>query len=515
MSASPRVVVVGSGAAGMAAASAAASAGAQVTVLEAAALVGGTTCLSGGVAWIPGNPDDPGRPSTRCATSQSLGLGDHDRAAAAVFVREAAGVAAALRSAAPALARPAVSRLSRRVPGRRGAGGRSIEPDPMHVDAGARRARALAPNVSAPITYRELAAGEWDREAIAAARREGVLTLGPRADRRAAGGRARAPGSTCARASAARRCCARTTARRRRRTPTASEHRGRVVLASGGFERDPALVRSLLRGPMVAPAGVPTNVGDGLRMAMAAGCELGNLSEAWWSPALHVPGEEIDGSRSSGSCSPSVHGPAASSSTAAGGGSPTRRRTTTTWAARCTTFDPTAFAFPRVPAWMVFDGAYRGRYSLGPLRRGAPDPPWLRRGDDLAALAGGDRRAGRRARGDRRALQRLVAGRPRRRLRPRRPRVRPLHGRSPRARTRSSATLREPPFYAIEILPGCLGTKGGPRTDDRGRALLVQTGAPLPGLYAAGNASRQPVRLCLPRRGWDDRPRAGVRTPRR
>src|SRR3954468_18269386 len=51
-----RVVVVGSGAAGMFAAVAAATEGAEVTVLEAASSLGGTTALSGGGVWIPANP---------------------------------------------------------------------------------------------------------------------------------------------------------------------------------------------------------------------------------------------------------------------------------------------------------------------------------------------------------------------------------------------------------------------------------------------------------------------------
>ena len=43
------------------------------------------------------------------------------------------------------------------------------------------------------------------------------------------------------------------------------------------------------------------------------------------------------------------------------------------------------------------------------------------------------------------------------------------------------------PYYAVEIHSGCLGTKGGPQVDRDGRVLGVD-GAPITGLYAAGNA---------------------------
>ena len=48
--------------------------------------------------------------------------------------------------------------------------------------------------------------------------------------------------------------------------------------------------------------------------------------------------------------------------------------------------------------------------------------------------------------------------------------------------------LDEPPFYAIEVLPGTIGTKGGPRTDPDARVLRGD-GSPVAGLYAAGNAA--------------------------
>ena len=50
---SGRVVVVGSGAAGMSAALSAACSGANVTLLERADVLGGTTAYSGGWPWVP------------------------------------------------------------------------------------------------------------------------------------------------------------------------------------------------------------------------------------------------------------------------------------------------------------------------------------------------------------------------------------------------------------------------------------------------------------------------------
>ena len=48
-----------------------------------------------------------------------------------------------------------------------------------------------------------------------------------------------------------------------------------------------------------------------------------------------------------------------------------------------------------------------------------------------------------------------------------------------------------PPFYAVPINNGDLGTKGGLRCDARAR-VLDQQGSPIPGLYAAGNNSGTP-----------------------
>jgi len=48
--------------------------------------------------------------------------------------------------------------------------------------------------------------------------------------------------------------------------------------------------------------------------------------------------------------------------------------------------------------------------------------------------------------------------------------------------------LDKPPYYAIELWPGDLGTKGGLVTDDHAR-VLRQDASPIEGLYATGNCS--------------------------
>ena len=49
-------------------------------------------------------------------------------------------------------------------------------------------------------------------------------------------------------------------------------------------------------------------------------------------------------------------------------------------------------------------------------------------------------------------------------------------------------TIDHAPFYAVKIVPGDLGTKGGLVTDERARVLRPD-GSVIAGLYAAGNVS--------------------------
>ena len=64
-----------------------------------------------------------------------------------------------------------------------------------------------------------------------------------------------------------------------------------------------------------------------------------------------------------------------------------------------------------------------------------------------------------------------------------------------RSREGTAVTLgpvEQAPFFAVEIRMGMLGTNGGPQTDAAGQ-ILDNEGAPIPGLYGAGNAIACPT----------------------
>jgi succinate dehydrogenase/fumarate reductase flavoprotein subunit len=57
--------------------------------------------------------------------------------------------------------------------------------------------------------------------------------------------------------------------------------------------------------------------------------------------------------------------------------------------------------------------------------------------------------------------------------------------------------LTDPPYYAVKLQPGDLGTAGGLGTDGNAR-VLAESGAPIPGLYACGNDMNSIMSGCYP-----------------
>ncbi len=158
-------------------------------------------------------------------------------------------------------------------------------------------------------------------------------------------------------------------------------------------------------------------------------------------------------------------------------------------------YEGEATGVPHVPAWMIIDQRYRNRYLFAGLCPAPAVPRPLvqerhgQEGRDAGGARGGDRRAGRRARP--RPSSGSTAS-------PRTGVDEDFHrGESAYDKYYSDPTVKpnpslhaidQAPFYAVKIVPGDLGTKGGLVTDERARVLRPD-GSVIPGLYAAGNVS--------------------------
>jgi 3-oxosteroid 1-dehydrogenase len=263
--------------------------------------------------------------------------------------------------------------------------------------------------------------------------------------------------------------------------------RGGVVLATGGFEHDERLVRAFLRGPLGRAVSVPTNTGDGLRMAMRAGADLTDMREAWWVPTIDV---DVDGwGRVPWQVNTERTRPhtimvnddgvrftnEAANYNALGNAFPRRRR------AAVHLRQPPGVAGLRPP----FPVSLRP----GPAQAAGATPDWITEAPTIAGLAG---RIGVPAPALQATVERwnvnVAAGSD-----PDFHRGDSHHDRAwgdptfGGTRQGTLGPIDSPPYYAVRAWCGTLGTKGGPRTDAQGRVLDVD-GDVIEGLYAAGNA---------------------------
>ncbi len=473
------VAVIGSGASGLAAALAAAQGGARVTVYEQEERLGGTTALSGGNAWLPGHdglPDDSAE--LGLAYLRALSLGDSDDEVLQVFAREAGPTAARLQRDTKIQLQPIpYCDYHAEFEGGREQGGRTLEPQPYTPRPEVAEMIRDAPNVTGPITYAELAGGDINRERLAERRARGTITMG----------RALLAGllEACLDAGVQIRAGVRVQER-----PSEDA----VVIATGGFERDGQLVQAFLRGPMLAPVGAPSARGDGLRLAIAEGALLGNMSEAWWCPAISIPGETIDGVPMNRLILTERARPHSLLVDATGRRFVNEAQNYNDLGRTLQNFHPGSYSFPHIPAWLIFDSAYRSSYRLGPLGRRDPDPEWLAKGDTLADLAG---QVGLPAAALEATVARFNEGARRGED--------PDFGRGSYPYDRfigGIGPVEEGPYYALKVVPGCLSTKGGPRTDGDGRVRSIAgNGSVIEGLYAVGNCSASAFGMAYPGAG--------------
>ncbi len=511
------VVVCGSGAAGMVAALTAARNGLSAVVIEKTDRFGGSTARSGGGVWIPGNSvlkragvkDSPEQASVYLAHVAGEGV---EPARQQALLDHGPAMLDMLRSASP-VEFAWIPGYADYYPEAEGglAGGRTIEPVPfdgrvLGDDLAALNPPYLPAPADVSITaaeYRWLSLGTRHPRAVMAAAavanrtaqtklfHRRTLSLGQAlaAGMRAGLSRAGVPVWLETPLTGLVITEGKVTGVQATKDgqPVVIKARRGVLIATGGFERNAQMRAEYQRQPIGIEwtVGSPGNTGDGILAGQEAGAGLDLMDDAWWGPSIpltggpyfclaerSLPGSIIVngvGQRFSNEAAPYVDAVHAM-------------------------YDRHTADKPHIPAWMITDQRYRNNYVFAglPPRKSLPKR-WFAAGvvfkagtlaelaeqvkmpaDGLAetvqrfngfAKSGKDEDFGR---GDS-AYDRYYGD----------PRCRPNPNLAP---------LDLPPFYAIKIVPGDLGTKGGLRTDERAR-VLRQDGSAIPGLYAAGNAS--------------------------
>ena len=506
------VVVVGSGAAGASAALFARAGGAEVLLLEKAALVGGTTAKSGGVYWIPNHPIEraKGLKETREATLRDmarasypleyresdpeLGLGEH-----------AYGLLAALYDAGTAAVEGLEKMgalISMAADGMVGALPDYFEKATDERAVVDRRYWARQPNGQFGL------GGEMVRQLREGLEKAGVpILLQHRALRLVANASGAVVGVE-AENLAAGGAVVRIRARRG------------VVFGSGGFTHSPELMRAHQPGPVFGGCAVPTNQGDFVHMAESVGARFGLMGSAWRAQivleqALLDPSTPDDVFMPPGDSMILVN---RFGRRVVNEKSNYNERTRVHFA-----WDPSRHEWTNLVLCMVYDQRtaelFGGRYPLPPAGLFAP---YVITGRTLQELALGidarleklaDRLGG--VRLDPGFAENLTASIARfgelaksgvdadfeRGLR--------LYDRSWHARIWSYANQGTPhapaapnvtmhpfaaegPYHAILLAAGTLDTNGGPVVDANGQ-VLGHAGAPIPGLYGAGNCVASPT----------------------
>jgi 3-oxosteroid 1-dehydrogenase len=511
------VVVVGAGGAGMTAALAAATRGLETVLVEKSAYFGGSTARSGGGVWMPGNyaleragQADPLAESKRYLDSI---VGDVvPKVRRDTYVDRGAEVLDFVREHTPLRFTwvPDYADYHPEAPGGRAAG-RSCEPVPLDARFLGDELRRLHPQYTKAPANMIVTQADFRKISLGMRTIRGPLTMakvvfnrilsGLRGRRMYAMGNAIAIGLRQGLVDAGVPVHyeteltdlmvedGRVVGIRVTQGGLESVVRARrgVILGSGGFERNLEMREKYQPQPTSVDwtTGSEFNTGGGILAGIAAGAETDLLDDSWWGPTIPLPGRpwfclaernlpgsmivNQAGERFMNEALPyveAVHEIYAGEATGVG----------------------------HVPSWMVIDQRYRNRYVFAGLMPRQPFPGhWyqnevIREADTIEALAAeidvpaerltatverfnGFARNGIDAdfhRGES-AYDKYYSD----------PTVKP---------NPSLHTIDQGPFYAVKIVPGDLGTKGGLVTDERARVLRAD-GSVIGGLYAAGNVS--------------------------
>jgi 3-oxosteroid 1-dehydrogenase len=266
-----------------------------------------------------------------------------------------------------------------------------------------------------------------------------------------------------------------------------------IILAAGGFEHNQSMRDEYLPKPTRAEWTVTpsSNTGDAIRAGQRVGAQVALMDHAWWAPTVFIAGREKRRALFVERALP---------------GCVMVNRLGRRFVDEAAPYSDIVYAMyadneksgANLPAWLIFDADFRRKYPCGPLLPGMVRPdkslPAKWRGsvfyraeslDALAkqidvnpvgmretvermneyALTGDDKEFGKGAN----TFDRYYGD----------VNVKP---------NPCLASITKPPFYAMRIDAGDIGTKGGLLTDEFAR-VLRDDGQPIPGLYATGNTS--------------------------
>ncbi|MEU0537548.1 3-oxosteroid 1-dehydrogenase [Amycolatopsis tolypomycina] len=506
------VVVVGSGAAGMTAALTAAKRGLSVVVLEKAPTFGGSAARSGAGIWIPNNQVllAAGVPDTPAKAAQYLAAvvgPDVPAARQDAFLRHGPAMLSFVMANSPLRFRfmDGYSDYYPELPGGL-PGGRSIEPDVLDGRLlGAELANLNPPYLATPAGLVVFSADyKWLNLALVNAKGAAVaaecLARGTAAA--LAGQKPLTMGQSLA--AGLRVGLLRANVPVLLNTPLVDLNveggavtgvltptglvraRRGVIVGSGGFEHNAAMRAQYQRQPIGTDwtVGAKENTGDGHRAGQRAGAALDLMDDAWWGPAIPTPGDPYF-------CLAERTLPGGLIVNQAGQRFVNEAAPYSDVVHTMYDKNPTA---PDIPAWLIVDQNYRNRYLFRDIAPLLPFPDaWYAAGavfkastlPDLATRIGVpaaalkstvDRFNGFARSGVDTEFRRGASAYD--------------HYYTDPAVTPNSclAPLASAPYYALRLVPGDLGTKGGMRTDARARVLRPD-GSVIRGLYAAGNAS--------------------------
>ncbi|WP_439377127.1 3-oxosteroid 1-dehydrogenase [Amycolatopsis lexingtonensis] len=506
------VVVVGSGAAGMTAALTAAKRGLSVVVVEKAPTFGGSAARSGAGIWIPNNPVllAAGVPDTPAKAAQYLAAvvgPDVPAVRQEAFLRNGPAMISFVLANSPLRFRfmDGYSDYYPELPGGL-PNGRSIEPDQFDGNLlGAELAHLNPPYLATPAgmvvfsadyKWLNLAAVNAKGAAVAAA----CLARGTAAA--VAGQKPLTMGQSLAAGLRAGLLAANVPVWLN--TPLVDLNRENgavtgvlvpqglvrarrgVIVGSGGFEHNAGMRAQYQRQPIGTDwtVGAKENTGDGIRAGQRAGAALDLMEDAWWGPAIPVPGDPYF-------CLAERTLPGGLLVNQAGQRFVNEAAPYSDVVHTMYDKNPTA---PDIPAWLVVDQNYRNKYLFRDILPLLPFPDsWYTAGavfkastiQDLGAKIGVPSAALKSTVDRFNALARSGVDSDFHRGAS----AYDHYYTDPLVLPNSClAPLWAPPFYALRIVPGDLGTKGGMRTDARARVLRPD-GTVIPGLYAAGNAS--------------------------